>query len=293
MLAVQELINGLTLGGIYAVVAMSFSVIFSVTKTFHFAHGAVYMWVAYVVAAVETTSVGFAGAVVAGLVASMVLTLGIEIAIYQTMRRRQASGLSIFVASLGTLIVLENLAPVFFGSQVRPLNLPGLPQSVHLGGGQVVATAGLLSFISALIILGVLQLILHRTHLGTSLRAVASNPRMSTLIGLDSRRRYLIAFAIGAIALVPAAVLNSATTGVSSGLADNIILITLIAVIVGGVESVAGAALGGWLIGLSESLSALWVSSQWQTAVAFGVCLVFILFRPTGILGHSVLRTGA
>jgi branched-chain amino acid transport system permease protein len=156
----------------------------------------------------------------------------------------------------------------------------------------VFTSAGLFSFVMAIVILVVLGLMFRRTHLGRSFRAVASNPQMSTLIGLDAGRRYLWAFLIGALVLVPAAVLNSATTGVNSSLADNIILITLIAVIVGGVESVEGAALGGWLIGLSTSLSALFVSSEWQTAVAFGVCLVFIIFRPRGILGRVVLRSG-
>jgi branched-chain amino acid transport system permease protein len=291
MLTIQELLNGLTLGGIYAVVAMSFSVIFSVTRTFHFAHGAVYMWVAYVVATLETSGAGFWGALAIGLVTSIVLTLGIELVVYRPMRRRGATGLSIFVASLGVLIVLENLAPVIFGSQVRPLTLPGLPQSVHLGG-YVVETAGLLSFVVAIVVLVALDLMFRRTHLGRSFRAVASNPQMSTLVGLDAKKRYFLAFLLGAIVVFPAAVLNSATTGVSPSMGDNIILITLIAVIVGGVESVSGAALGGFLIGLSQALSALFVSSQWQTAVAFGVCLVFILLRPTGILGRAVLRSG-
>jgi branched-chain amino acid transport system permease protein len=291
VLTIQELINGLTLGGIYAVVAMSFSIIFAVTRTFHFAHGAVYMWVAYVVATLETTGAGFAGALAVGLVTSVVLTLGIEMVVYRPMRRRGANGLSIFVASLGVLIVLENLAPVVFGSQVRPLNLPGLPASVHLGS-YLVTTAGLLSFVVAVVVLVLLTVMFRSTHLGRSFRAVSSNPQMSTLIGLEARRRYLLAFLLGAIVLFPAAVLDSATTGVSPGMADNIILVTLIAVIVGGVESVTGAALGGFLIGLAQALSALFVSSQWQTAVAFGVCLVFILFRPTGILGRAVLRSG-
>lgn len=291
MLAIQELINGLTLGGIYAVVAMSFSIIFSVTRTFHFAHGAVYMWVAYVVATLETSGAGFLGALAVGLVTSIVLTMAIELIVYRPMRRRGATGLSIFVASLGVLIVLENLAPVIFGSQVRPLTLPGLPASVHFGG-YVVATAGLLSFVVAILVLVALDVMFRSTHLGRSFRAVASNPQMSTLIGLEARRRYYLAFLLGAVVLWPAAVLNSATTGVSPSMGDNIILVTLIAVIVGGVESVSGAALGGFLIGLSQAMSALFVSSQWQTAVAFGVCLVFILFRPTGILGRAVLRSG-
>ncbi|MEV6845792.1 branched-chain amino acid ABC transporter permease [Actinoplanes sp. NPDC051411] len=290
MLFRQELINGLTLGGIYALVAMSFSIIFSVTKTFHFAHGAVYMWVAYVVATLQGPW-GFVPALLAGLVTSLGLTLLIELIVYRPMRRNGAGGLAIFVASLGVLIVLENLVPVVFGSQVRPLNLPGLPASVHIGE-YVIPSAGLVSLVLAVVVVVALVAMFRYTHLGRSFRAVASNPQMSTLVGLEAKRRYLLAFGLGALVLWPAAVFNSATTGVNPGLAENIILITLIAVIVGGVESVPGAALGGWLIGLSQSLSSLFFSSQWQTAVAFGVCIVFILFRPTGILGRTVLRSG-
>jgi branched-chain amino acid transport system permease protein len=291
MRTLQELINGLTLGGIYAVVAMSFSVIFSVTRTFHFAHGAVYMWTAYVIATLEKTSAGFGGAAAGGLVTAVVLTLAIELFIYRPMRRRGATRMAIFVASLGTLIVLDSMVPIVFGSQVRPLSLPGITPSVHWGSLHV-ATAGLLQFALAVVVVVLLSAMFRYTHLGRAFRAVASNPEMATLIGLDARRRYLLAFLLGAVVLFPAALLNSATTGVSPGLADNIILVTLIAVIVGGVESVEGSALGGWLIGLSQSLSALVVSSQWQTAVAFGVCMVFILFRPTGIMGRAVLQSG-
>lgn len=292
MFAIQELVNGIGLGAIYAVVAMSFSMIFSVTKTFHFAHGAVYMWVAYVVASLENTWLGFVGSLVCGLIVSVVLTVGLEFVIYRPLRTRGASGLTIFVASLGCMIVLSNLVLVVFGSQVRPLQIPGVSGALHLGE-IVITTESLLQIGTAAVILVVLAIGLRFTFTGRSFRAVASNPEMSTLIGLDSRKRYLLAFLIGAVVLWPAAVLNAATSGVSAGLGDNIILITLIAVIVGGVESVTGAALGGLLIGLSQSLSALFVSSQWQSAVAFGVCLVFILFRPAGILGRSMLKSGS
>jgi branched-chain amino acid transport system permease protein len=292
VLFVQELFNGVTLGAIYATVAMSFSVIFSVTKTFHFAHGAVYMWVAYVVAFLQSTALGFAGALVVGLAVALILTLGIELLIYRPLRRRGAQGLQIFVASLGCLIVLENLVPIVFGTHNFALNIPGLDGSVTVAG-ITVTSIGIVQVITAIVALLVLTFIMRRTHLGRSFRAVASNREMSTLVGLDYRRRYLIAFAIGAIVVVPAAVLNSATSSVGLDMGDNIILITLIAVIVGGVESIPGAALGGLLIGVTQSIAAVFVSSQWQAAVAFGVCLVFIIFRPSGILGRTVLRSGA
>jgi branched-chain amino acid transport system permease protein len=292
MLFLQEIINGITLGAIYATVAMSFSVIFSVTKTFHFAHGAVYMWVAYVVAFLQSGPLGFGGALVVGLAVSLALTLAMELFIYRPLRRRGASGLQIFVASLGCLIVLENLVPIVFSTHSLALNIPGLTSSVTVGPF-TLPTVGIAQVVAAIVVLVVLTLVMRRTHLGRSFRAVASNREMSTLIGLDYRRRYLIAFAIGAIVVVPAAVLNAATSSVGLDMGDNIIQITLIAVIVGGVESIPGAALGGLLIGLAQSLSALFVSSQWGYAVAFGVCLVFIIFRPTGILGRAVLRSGA
>ncbi|MEJ1229970.1 MAG: hypothetical protein WDM88_03985 [Galbitalea sp.] len=134
MFAIQELVNGIGIGAVYAIVAMSFSMIFSVTKTLHFAHGAVFMWVAYVVSSLETTPLGFAGALTCGLIASIVLTVGLEFFIYRPLRARGASGLTIFVASLGCMIVLSNLVLVVFGSQVRPLQIPGMSGSISLGG---------------------------------------------------------------------------------------------------------------------------------------------------------------
>jgi branched-chain amino acid transport system permease protein len=284
-------LNGLTLGAIYALVAMSFSIIFTVTRTFHFAHGAIYTWVAYVIATLEASRIGFAGAVVVGLVVSICLSVGVEILVYRPLRRKGATGLSIFVASLGMLIILDNIEPVVFGSGDLAMNLPGLPQSLTIGS-ITLAWAGVCQFIAAVVILVLLAGMFRYTALGRSFRAVASNPQMATLMGIDARRKYIQAFVIGAVILCVAAILAAASSGVSSDMGDNIILITLIAVVVGGVTSIEGAALGGWLIGLSQSISAEFVSSDWQTTVAFVVCMVFILFRPTGILGRALLASG-
>lgn len=284
-------LNGLTLGAIYALVAMSFSIIFTVTRTFHFAHGAVYTWIAYVVATLETSRLGFAGAVAVGLVASICLSVGIELLVYRPLRRKGATGLSIFVASLGMLIILDNIEPLVFGSGDLAMRLPGLPQSLRIGS-ITVSWAGVCQLAAAVVILVLLAGMFRWTALGRSFRAVASNPEMATLMGIDARRKYIQAFVIGAIILCIAAVLAAASSGVSSDIGDNIILITLIAVVVGGVTSIEGAALGGWLIGLSQSLSAEFVSSDWQTTIAFVVCMVFILFRPTGILGRSLIASG-
>ena len=290
-LPAQALANGLTLGAIYAIVATGFAVIFSTTKTFHFAHGGVYLWVAYVIAVAAQQGLSLWIAIAIGLIVSAVLSVAIEVGIYRRMRRRGATPLSMFVASLGLLIILQNLILVVFGPDVRPIMLPGLVPTIEIGP-IILQTAAVLQFIAAVVVLLGLMALFRWSRLGRSMRAVASNLEMAALIGIDPRRTYIWAFLIGSVVLVPAAFLNSVTTGLDPSLGATIMLITLISVIVGGVGSIAGAALGGWMIGISQSLSTLILPVQWQNAVAFGVLLLFIVFRPTGILGQKLWESG-
>jgi branched-chain amino acid transport system permease protein len=287
----QAVANGLTLGGIYAITATGFAVIFSTTRTFHFAHGGVYLWVAYVISALIQDSVNIWVAIAAGAVVSVVLGTTIEVGIYRRMRQSGASRLRIFVASLGLLIILQNTVDIVFGFNVQPIALPGLVASVHVGSVFLQSSA-VLQFAAAVVTLLVVMGMFRWTQIGRSMRAVASNVEMAALVGIEPRRTYLWAFVVGSILLVPAAFLNSVTTGLDSGIGGTIMLITLISVIVGGVGSIPGAALGGWMIGLSQTLSTLVWPTQWQNAVAFGVLLLFILFRPTGILGQKHWESG-
>ncbi len=287
----QAIANGLTLGAIYAITSIGFAVIFTTTKTFHFAHGGVYLWAAYVMSVFIGGSTGLWLALVAGLVVAVVIPVAIEIVVYQYIRRRRATRLHLFVAALGLLTVLQSLIIPVFGTEVRAIRVPELAGSVTLGG-TILQRAALAQFVCAALMLAFVVAVYRWTQFGRSLRAVASNLEMATLTGINPQRTYILAFAFGSALLVPAALLSSITTGLDPGLGGTITMMTLISVIVGGVGSIPGAALGGWLIGLSQTLSTLVLPLEWQTGVAFGVLIVFILIRPNGILGERAWEIG-
>lgn len=287
----QGLANGLALGGVYAMVAVGFSVIFSTTRTFHFAHGSVYLWAAYAIA--ECISWGWNPweAIALGVAVAVVLGCAIELLVYQTMRRHGATGFGIFVASLGLTYVLQDLVILIFGPNVRPVTVASLSGSIHLGS-TVLLTTNVLQVVFAIASLVGAVSLLRWTQTGRLMRAVASNPHMAPLAGVNVRRIYLLAFALGSALVVPAAFLNSVSAGLDPNSATTITLLAVIAVIVGGVGSVPGAALGGLMIGVAQGLSLLALSVQWQDVIAYGLLLVFIVARPQGILGQRLWQSG-
>jgi branched-chain amino acid transport system permease protein len=286
------LVNGLVLGGIYAMAAIGFSIIFTTTRTFHFAHGAIYLFAGYAIHFVtEQLRWSLWAALLVAALLAVGLGVGIERLVYRPLRARRASPLALFVAALGLLIFLQNLIAVLFGSQAKPIVLPDLGPPL-IAGDVVVTRVGLLQVLTALGLLGLALALLRWTTLGRALRAVASNQEMAAVIGVDVGRVYLQAFALGSLAIVPAALLNSATTGLDPSLGGFIMLMTMVSVIVGGVGSVAGAALGGLLIGGIQGLSGGYLPLAWQNGVVFGVLMVFIVLRPTGLLGAKLWQTG-
>src|SRR5665213_3372114 len=220
----QAIANGLGLGGIYAMIAIGFSIIFNVTKTFHFAHGGVYLWTAYVIAFFLGKGSPLWFALALGLVVAVTLGTGMEMFIYRPMRRRGASGLSLFVASLGLLIFLQNLIQIVFGVDLQQVTLPYLQASVHFGS-VVMLTAAVLQFVVAVIIVLGVSSLLRWTSLGYRMRAVASNIDMAALVGISPTRVYVLAFAVGSGLIVPAAYLNSVTSGLDPSVGETLMLI--------------------------------------------------------------------
>jgi branched-chain amino acid transport system permease protein len=292
----QAIVDGLVLGAVYAMVAIGFSVIFATTQTFHFAHGGIYVFVAFTIAALahDGTTLWLVAFPI-GLVTAVVLAVSMEVGIYAPMRKRAAGNAlghyGIFVASLGLLVVLNNLIPLIFGYDPYFFSLYGVRPALKIGP-VFMQTAGLVQFVTALVMLALVMAILRWTQFGRAMRGLASNVDMTALVGIEPRRVYIGAFVLGSALLVPAALLNTVTTGLDSSRGATMILIALVAVIIGGVQSIPGAALGGFLIGIAQSLSLLVVPSTWEETSAYVLLLAFLLFRPTGIFGSRTWDAG-
>lgn len=288
MLLLQLLINGVQVGALYALIAVGFSLIFGSTKVFHFAHGATFTIGAYVFYyLISVADLHWLIAVLMATVCAVLFGVFMDRYIYAPIQRHEGSFFTVFVASLGAGIIVQNLIGMIFGRGFVSVTTP-LSISIELFPGLYVSPLSGIAIICALVFFGALHFFLMRTHVGMGLRALSENPELVRAYGLSPRRLSTIAFALGSFLVIPAAVLSAASSGLNPAMAHHVMLISLAATIVGGVGSLRGAACAGLLLGMSENLALMYLGPQWSEAVTFIVLFLFILFRPSGFFGRAI-----
>lgn len=287
MLLLQLLINGLQLGAIYALTAVGFALIFGSTKVFHVAHGAAFTLAGYLFwwsinAQKWHWAVGLALAV------AVVVAFGLfmERFIYRPIQRHEGAFFTVFIAAFGMQIIVQNLVGMVFGRGFETVTV-SLSRAVEIAPGLFVAPIAGIAIVVAIVFFIGLTLFLSHTHVGTGLRALADNPDLVRVFGLEPTRLAQVAFGLGSALVVPAAALTAMSQGINPGIGAHIMLISLAATIIGGIGSLKGAAYGGFLLGLAESLAVWKLDPQWSEAVTFIILFVFIIFRPAGFLGRA------
>ncbi|NQU13254.1 MAG: branched-chain amino acid ABC transporter permease [Desulfobacteraceae bacterium] len=287
-LFVQLSLNGIWTGSIYALLGVSWGLIFAATRTFHFAHGVTFIVAAYFTYIINVSGAGLIISSAGGILAAMLFGLAIEGVLYQGLRKAHATTLVIFIASLGSLIFFENLIAMLFGTDVKVIS--GIPIKVIKFGNVGFTTLHLTMFFSAVILIVGLMLFLKKTRQGKAIRAVISNAEMAKVIGININKVYLMVHILGAILVGSAAILVTLERGATPELGTWAILYAFIPVIIGGVGSMPGAALAGFIIGFAESIGIWKIPSQWQLGIAFVILLFVLIARPNGLFGFSVYR---
>jgi branched-chain amino acid transport system permease protein len=286
MLLVQLLINGLQLGAIYALTAVGFALIFGSTKVFHVAHGASFTIAGYLVWwAMSALQWHWLAAMGLATLAVVLFGLFMERCVYRPIQRHEGAFFTVFIAAFGMQIIVQNLIGTVFGRNFETVTVP-LSQASEVLPNVFVAPLAGVAVVVALAFFMALTLFLSRTQVGTGLRALADNPDLVRIFGLEPTRLAQVAFALGSALVVPAAALTAMSQGINPGIGAHIMLISLAATIVGGIGSLKGAALGGLLLGLAESLAVWKLDPQWSEAVTFVILFVFIIFRPAGFMGR-------
>jgi branched-chain amino acid transport system permease protein len=288
MLFLQLLINGLQVGALYALTAVGFSLIFGSTKIFHFAHGATFTIAAYSFYYMfSIAGVHWTLAALVATLAAVAFGVCIDRFIYAPIQRHEGSYFTVFVASFGVAIVVQNLTGMIFGRSFVSVATP-LSNGIKLLPGLFISPLASIAIVCATVFFIGLQIFLMRTHMGMGLRALSENPELVRTYGLSPRQMSMIVFAFGSLLVVPAAVFTGALSGLNPAVGHHVMLISMAATIVGGVGSVRGAAYAGLLLGLAENVSLWYIESQWSEAVPFVVLFLFILFRPSGFFGRPV-----
>ena len=293
----QQLLNGLMIGMVYALIALGYTMVYGVIQLINFAHGEIFMVGAYLAltvclaAGVERggavpVAIVVAGAVVVGAAGCGALGLGIERLAYRPLRG--APKLCALITAIGVSFFLQNAVMLIYGATDRRFPALVPPIRWEVAG----ATVSLLQLIiwgaSALMMLG-LQALVMRTTLGRAMRATAQDPKACSLLGISVDQIVALTFAIGSIL--------AAVGGMLFGLYYNTItfhdgyltgLKAFTAAVLGGIGNIPGAMVGGLLLGLLEGLAAGYLSAQWKNVVAFAVLVLVLLLRPHGLLGERV-----
>jgi branched-subunit amino acid ABC-type transport system permease component len=278
------LIDGIQLGALYALMAVGFAIIFGSTRVFHYAHGATYIIVGYIFY-FTGERLGLPWWVAALLAAASGVLFGVALDrfVYRPIQRDEGSFFTVFVASFGVGVVVENVIILFFGASFVSITTPlTRGQDVH---GIVISQLGVFAVVAAVVLFTFLNWFLARTDTGVALRGLSENPELVRGFGLNPRRLSQYAFAIGSLLVVPAALVATCITGLTPSAGHRVVLISIAASIIGGIGSLRGAGLGGLILGLAESLAIWRLSTGWSEAVAFVILLCFILIRPSGLFG--------
>jgi len=280
----QLLINAISVGCLYALMAVGFALIYNTSRIFHVAHGAVYTITGYLCYFfLLRLHWGTAVAVVMSILCSAILGAIIEIVIYAPLARKKAPLTVCLLSSVGLYIALSNIVVMIFGSDTKLLR-PDIEKVYHFSG-IVLTRIQLCQVVVSVCLIGLTLLVLRYTNLGRKMRAVRDNPTLTIIMGVNQRQVRLAVFALGSALAGTAAVLAALDVGVDPNMGMPALLTAAVALIVGGVGSFEGAAVGGLTLGLLQALVIWRISARWTDALTFTVLVLFLLCRPRGLFG--------
>lgn len=285
---ISYLKDGISLGSIYAIIALGYTMVYGIAKMLNFAHGDVIMVGAFVIlTAITKAGLSPALSILLAVVLCTVLGITIEMVAYRPLRKA-SSNLAVLITAIGVSYLLQNLALLIYGSEQKAFPVLFTIPSVELGGvyidGITIATMA----VTAIIMVG-LSLFINRTRMGKAMRAVSEDKEAAELMGISVNRTITVTFAIGSALAGVAAIFYGAaytyirpTTGAMPGIK------AFTAAVFGGIGSIPGAMLGGVLLGVIEQLSKTYISTLWADAIVFGVLVAVLVVKPTGLLGKRI-----
>lgn len=282
----QLLLNGLIAGSVYALVAVSFSLIYRTVRFFHFAHGGIYTAGAYLCFTFYSSlRFSFFLAVICAVLLTAALGAGMDVLIYRPMRARHVSSIVLLIVSLGLLIISQNLVSLIFGDATKSLRT-FVAQTYNIGGARITSIQ-LIIIAMSVAVCALTWLLLQFSYLGRLMRAVANDSELCRVVGVRNDRVIIMVFAIGSAITAGAAVLVSLDTDMTPTMGFGALFMGVVAAIIGGVESMPGAALGAIFVGLIQQLAAWKLPTQWQDAIVFVILIGFLVLRPQGLLGKK------
>jgi branched-chain amino acid transport system permease protein len=281
----QLIVNSIIAGSIYAMVALGFNLIYGTAKFFDLGYGALTAVGGYgVFYFYKTLGLNLyvsiiLGTLIAGLIGFIIYKL-----VYSPLRERKSSSMVLLVGALGAFTAIQAIIAIFFTSQFQTLTKNAGADRVFDIGGGVITQVQLIILVTGLVIMLVMAMVLKYTLFGKAVKAVGDDEEVSKIVGINTNKIIGRIFFIGSSISGLAGILVGFDTGIEPTMGLSLLLKGVIASIIGGIGNIYGGVLGAFFLGFIENFGIWKISGEWKDAIAFGVLIIFLLFRPQGIL---------
>ncbi len=281
----QLILNSIIAGAIYFLVVLGFNLIYGATKFFNLAHGIMAAIGGYSVFYFsETLGVSIYVAIILGVAFAGFSGFALDKFIYLPLRRRKASNNVLFVASLGAMTSLQAIIAILFSSKFKMFPQNVTTQKLFTIFGGIITQTQLVILVSAVLVMLGLVILLYKTQFGKAVRAISEDEEMARIIGIDTNKIIGYVFFIGSAIAGFTGILVGFDVGIEPNMGLNLLLKGVIASIVGGIGNIYGGVLGAFLLGFVENLGIWKISGEWKDAISFALLIVFLIFRPRGIM---------
>jgi len=288
----QQLLNALTLGSVYALFALGFTLIFGVLGVINLSHGAVFMLGSYAaLLLVSKVSLPLCLALLIAMLATGLLGLIIDFLVLKPLRARNAPHLIPMIATIGVAILLTSVAQGLFGAQVQRFPFGTVSEASFTWGNIHITVLQIGIVAMALALMALLLVIMRRTQLGRALRAIAEAPKAAYLLGINVEGLFLLtSFVAAALGGAAGVLIGLSFNAITPFMGQPMLLKGIAVIILGGMGDIRGALIGGLFLGLAEVMSVAYISSDFRDAISFGLLFLILLVRPSGLFGQVLER---
>lgn len=287
----QQLVNGITIGSTYALVAIGYSLVFGVLRLINFSNGSVYMLGGYIslmlyLAMGGHFSIAFIlSIIITGFVGFLVDYVGLR-----PLRKKNAPRMAGLISTLGIATIIDNAIQIWFGTETK-----SFPNFMDFGkiniGNTIISWTQIIILIVSLLLMACFSLIVYKTKIGKSMRAVAQNDIAARLMGINVKAIISMTFVVSSVlACIAGTMIGAYYQTIDSMMGFSVGMKTFSAAVLGGVGSLPGAMIGGLLVGIAETIGASYISSGYRDAIAFIILILVLLIKPSGILGKQTIE---
>jgi len=285
----QFIVNGVITGMIYGVVSLGFALVYNTTRIFHIAYAAIYMVAPYfLMFLLKILGIPLIISVIIALAGTVIMGLATELLVYTPLVRRNSSSSVIMVSSIGVMIVIINVVALLAGNETKVINTE-ISNSFSIGQALITYTQ-LAQFAISMVLIVAFFTFLKFSRFGIQTRAYRDDDTLSAVLGLNTLRLKRILFLLSSLFAGIGSCLIAWDVGMDPYVGMPMLMNAMVALIIGGIGRFEAPVLGGILIGVLQALVVYFTSARWQDAVTFSLLIIFLLFRPQGILGEKMRR---